>query len=121
MGWSDPDWNWGSANGAAHDAAARLRAALSSTESREAYLAAVSAGSASWEESKLALALLCQRAGKRCFAKHYGLDEEEQQEWRSLVAEMAACAFEGYRGDLLLADAIGERLGLSESKRLASV
>ena len=55
------------------------------------------------------------------FAKQYGLDEEEQQEWRSLVAEMAACAFEGYRGDLLLADAIGERLGLSESKRLASV
>ena len=35
------------------------------------------------------------------------------------MAEMAACAFEGYRGDLLLADAIGERLGLS--KRLASV
>ena len=67
------------------------------------------------------LALKCQRAAKRCYARVYGLDEEEQLNWRGLMNGLAECEFEGYRGDLLLADAIGERLGMIERKRLGSL
>ena len=35
--------------------------------------------------------------------------------------DMADCCFEGFRGDVLLAEAIIERLGLSEGKRLAAL
>lgn len=32
MGWSDPDWNWGYASGAAHVAAAEIRNRLNTAE-----------------------------------------------------------------------------------------
>ena len=35
--------------------------------------------------------------------------------------DMAACRFEGYQGDLLLAEEIGERLGPTESERLSAL
>jgi len=122
MSWSDPDWNWGSANGKAHDEALRLRKALRLPEQRQAFLTGVGMmDPLDWEDSKIVLALKCQRAAKKCFAKDYGLDGGEQQAWRSLMDDMAECAFEGYRGDVRLAEAIGDRLSLSESKRLASL
>ena len=78
-------------------------------------------GEVDLSDGKVVLALKCQRAAKKCYANAYGFDDEEQQQWRQLMDDIAACRFEEHRGDVLLADAIGERLGLIESKRLASV
>lgn len=113
MAWSDSEWEW--------DSAARLRSMLSTQAQRQQFMEALMNGDADWEDSKVVLALKCQRVAKRGNANAYGLDTEEQQVWRELMDDLAACRYEGYRGDLHLADAIGERLGLIESKRLASV
>ena len=121
MSWGDADWQWGSASGAAHKEAARMRAALATPDARAAFLAAAADGGADLEECKLALALACQRAAKRCYAKDYGLDADEQAAWRELIDAMADGGFEGHQGDARLAAAIGERLGLSERARLASL
>ena len=60
--------------------------------------------------------------GTRAFAGNdHGLDDDEQRSWRGLMVDMSACSFEGYRGDVLLAEAIIEREGLIEGKRLASL
>ena len=120
--WSDPEWNWGSANGKAHEAAARLRSSLSTPAQRESFLMDVGMmDPLDFEDSKIVLALKCQRAAKRCYAADYSLDDEEQQEWRALMNDMADCQFEGYGGDQKLAAAIGDRLGLIESKRLSNL
>lgn len=122
MSWSDPDWSWGSATGKAHDAARQLRESLDSPEARQQFVTGLGMmDPEDWEESKLVLALKIQRAAKRCYGKAHGLDQDEQSSWRALVDAMAACEFEGYRGDLRLAEAIIERLGLSEGKRVASL
>ena len=88
MGWSDPDWNWGSANGAAHDEAMKVRGALSTPEERSQFLFLVFAGQAPYEDIKMALALKCQHA------RNLGYDDE-QRSWEGLMEEMAACKFEG--------------------------
>lgn len=119
MSWSDPEWNFGSANGKAHAAATRLRAALSTPAEREEFLATLLRATASWEDAKTVLALKCQRASKRCFASEHDLDAEDQLAWRALMNEMVECRFEGYRGELGLADAIAERLTLTERMRLS--
>ena len=121
--WSDPGWNWGSANGEAHNEAMRLRASLSTPEKRERFLTDVGMlDEEDWEDSKVVLALACQRASKLCYAKDYpNLDKEAQLAWRALMNDMAACRFEGYQGDLLLAEEIGERLGPTESERLSAL
>ena len=122
MSWSDPDWQWGSATGEAHRQAQRLREELASPAERTRFLTGLGMMDADdFRDSKVVLALTCQRAAKRCFAAQYGLDEEEQQSWRSLMDDLAACRFEGNRGDLLLADAIMERVGLIEGKKLANL
>ena len=120
--WSDPDWKWGSASGKAHAEARRLRSALSSPEERERFLTGVGMMDPDdLAESKVVLALKIQRAAKRCFAAEHGLEAEEQAAWRALMDGMADCEFEGYRGDLRLAEAIIERLGLIEGKRLSAL
>ena len=122
MSWDDPDWNWGSANGEAHKEAARLRSSLSTAASREKFLTNIGMmDPLDFDDGKIVLALKCQRASKRCYAADYDLDEEEQQAWQALMDDMAACKFEGYGGDLKLAAAIGDRLGLIESKRLSNL
>ena len=122
MSWSDPDWKWGSASGKAHDTAQRLRSSLSTPEARSAFIRDVGMmDPQDFKDGKVVLALNIQRAAKRCYAADYGLDSEEQNSWRALMNEMADCQFEGYRGDVLLAEAIGDRLGLIESKRLAAL
>ena len=121
MAWSDASWAWGSATGDAHVEAGRLRGRLGAESARADFVRAVADGSASFEDAKLALALLCQRASKKCFAARHGLDEDERVRWGELVHELAQCAFEGPRGDVALADAIGERLGLIERARLNSL
>ena len=118
--WSEPGWNWGSANGDAHDEAMRLRSSLSTPEKRERFLTDVGMlDEEDWEDSKVVLALACQRAAKLCYAKDYpAFGEEDQLAWRALMNDMAACRFEGNQGGLLLADEIGVRLGPIESERL---
>ena len=63
MSWGSPAWNWGSANGKAHDEAAKLRGALATEAQRVDYLAAAKAGRISEASLKLALGLTMQRAG----------------------------------------------------------
>ena len=118
--WSEPGWNWGSANGDAHDEAMRLRSSLSTPEKRERFLTDVGMlDEEDWEDSKVVLALACQRAAKLCYAKDYpAFGKEDQLAWRALMNDMAACRFEGNQGGLLLADEIGVRLGPIESERL---
>jgi hypothetical protein len=74
-----------------------------------------------WVDSKVVLALKIQRATKRCYTGAHDLDEEECATWRALMDDMAACAFEGYRGDALLAEALIDRVSLVEGKRLANL
>ena len=120
--WSDADWQWGSAKGKAHAEAVRLRSALSTTEDREKFITGLGMmDREDWTDSKIVLALKIQRASKRCYADAHGLESEQQASWLSLMDAMADCEFEGYGGDLRLADAIMDRLGLIEAKRLGSL
>ena len=80
MSWGSPAWNWGSANGKAHDEAAKLRGALSTEAQRVDYLAAAKAGRISEASLKLALGLTMQRAGPA------RLPEPLQETYGSLVA-----------------------------------
>ena len=123
IAWSDPAWAWGSAKGEAHLAAAKLRASLDSVEAREAFLSSATAGEESMEDCTLALALLLQKATKKCYASRYGLeDEEDQVEWKELLEMMVEGQFEGgQRGEARMVEAIGERVGLSERARLSSL
>ena len=123
IAWSDPAWEWGSAKGEAHLAAAKLRASLDSVEAREAFLSSATAGEESMEDCTLALALLLQKATKKCYAVRYGLeDEEDQVEWKELLEMMVEGQFEGgQRGEAKMVEAIGERVGLSERARLSSL
>ena len=101
MGWDDPNWNWGSAIGTAHDEAMKVRAALATPEARKDFLFSVFAGQADQEEAKMALALKCQRA------RNLGYDTSD---WEGLMDAMAACKFEGEGGSERLCDAIRRRL-----------
>ena len=122
VAWSDPDWKWGSSDGMAHDVTKRLRDSLSTPMERERFLVDVGMlDEEEWDDSKVVLALKCQRASKRCYAVDYGLDERGQRSWRALMDDMAACKFEGYGGDMRLAEAIGDRLGASERERLSAL
>lgn len=115
MGWSDPSWKWGSAGGEAHNEAAKVRSALATREARAKFIQATSKGACSLDDAKMALALSCQRA------RNFGYDTDAGLRnrwafggmWESLMEEMAACKFEGGRGEEALAEAIWERLELS--------
>ena len=61
--WGTAAWNWGSAVGDAHDAAAELRSALSTEDARRDYLIALRNGRISEASAKLCFALTCQRSG----------------------------------------------------------
>ena len=122
--WSDPDWQWGSATGAAHAEAARLRASLQTPEQRSRFLTDVGMlDPLDFEDSKVVLALKIQRATSAAKPRleTYGLDADERAAWRQVMDDLAACRFEGHRGDELLADACIDRLGLIESKRLSAL
>ena len=112
MGWADPSWNWGSANGAAHDEAMKVRGALATPEARKSFLFLVFAGQAPIETVKMALALKCQRA------RNMGYDSP-QRGWEELMEEMAACRFEGSDGEELLCQAIRSRLATPPPEPLA--
>ena len=64
--WGTAAWNWGSAVGDAHDAAAELRSALSTEDARRDYLIAMRTGRVSEASAKLCFALThthCALAG----------------------------------------------------------
>ena len=66
MGWADPNWNWGSAIGEAHDLAQPLRARLNAdAAAREAWIKRLAAGEVDLEEAKLALGLRAQKARRQ--------------------------------------------------------
>ena len=117
MGWSDPTWNWGSANGAAHDEAMKVRQALATPEARVKFLQDTASGVESLEEGKMALALSCQRARNFGYDTDAGIRDGGRWpgggKWEALMEEMAACAFEGDGGDEALAEAIRRRLKAS--------
>jgi hypothetical protein len=99
MGWSSPNWNWGSAIGDAHDEAMRIRSELSTPESRIKFLQDNAAEAVPLEDAKMALALGCQRA------RNLGYDLPGKP-WELLMEDMAACKFEGEDGPDKLATAI---------------
>jgi hypothetical protein len=107
MAWSDSD-------------AAQVRKALTTPEQRSSFLDAVGMMDPDdFADSKIALALTIESASKDFDA--YGLDEDELLTWRSLADDIVNDQFDGYRGDLLLAEAIIDRVGLIESKRLSNL
>ena len=62
--WSNPEWNWGYANGLAHDYAAKLRRKLDTIEKREDFCKSVLENKEDVEDIKLCLALRFQRASR---------------------------------------------------------
>lgn len=119
MGWSDVGWNWGSANGDAHDVAMRVRSDLATPEARVKFLQDTSAGASSFDDAKMALALGCQRARNLGYDTADGVRDGGKWptggKWESLMEEMAACNFEGEgnSGNETLAEAIRKRLKAS--------
>ena len=103
MGWTSPNWNWGSAIGDAHDEAMRVRAALSTPEARRDFLQATASEDGDIEAAKMALALSCQRA------RNLGYDLQGRP-WENLMESMAACEYEGEDGLDKLAAAIRDIL-----------
>ncbi len=108
MSWASENWRWDQVDGDAHEMAQALRASLSTTSARVAFLSATAAGDWSstvdWEAAKVVLALKCQRAANQ------GYDNDGQ--WQALLDGLVACNYEGGpSGDARLAQAICERVG----------
>ena len=53
MGWNDPDWNWGSSEGKAHDVAMKTRNKLDTPQKREKWLENCSEDLVDVEEMKM--------------------------------------------------------------------
>ena len=104
--WGSEGWNWGSANGAAHDKAAIVRAQFAKRHRRTSFMAWAKCGTVDAGDLKMALALSCQRA------RNMGYDENEK--WESLMDEMAAAQYMDSKLEFIdypkLAGAVNERL-----------
>lgn len=117
VGWASPEWRWGSAGGAAHDEAMRVRALLSTPAERAKFCASAEVGTADFEDLKLVLALKCQRA------RNLGYDEPGASGagsgaglWEALMNDMASCWFEGDGGPTKLQAAIAAKLAESAAR-----
>ena len=96
--WGTAQWNWGYAQGAAHDAAAELRSALSTEDARRDYLIALRTGRVSEASAKLCFALTCQRSGSALpapFNDAYSALVRGEYENDAGFADLAACAAPG--------------------------
>jgi len=103
--WGSPEWQWGSADGAAHEVAARVRDELNRPHRRSVFITYAKGNTADLVDLKMALALSCQRA------RNLGYDEPDGR-WEALMEECAAATFE-HEGLIelnKLADAVNERL-----------
>lgn len=114
MSWKDPQWNWGSAAGKAHDVAMTTRGKLRSKEERQKWLEALAVNSVDPEEMKMVIALRMQLASRQgkdgCGAG-----------W-NLMCDMADCKYEdsggieALKGDLeILRDKLPDHLVTSVS------
>ena len=103
--WGSEGWNWGSADGEAHNVAARVRENFAKPHRRSALVSYCKTGSVDLFDVKMVLALSCQRA------RNLGYDEADGR-WESLMNEMAAGAFEEDNMIIRdkLADAVNKRL-----------
>jgi len=103
--WGSPEWQWGSADGAAHEVAARVRAEFEKSHRRSAFLTYARCGSADLVDLKMALALKCQRA------KNMAYDDADGR-WAALelLIERAEFEHEGLIELNKLAAAVNERL-----------
>ena len=96
--WGTAAWNWGSAVGDAHDAAAELRSALSTEDARRDYLIALRTGRISEASAKLCFALTCQRSGSALpapFNDAYSALVRGEYENDAGFADLATCAAPG--------------------------
>ena len=104
--WGSEGWNWGSANGAAHDKAAIVRAQFAKRHRRTSFMAWAKCGTVDAGDLKMALALSCQRA------RNLGYDENGK--WESLMEEMASAKYMDAKLEFIdypkLAGAVNERL-----------
>ena len=104
--WGSEGWNWGSANGAAHDKAAIVRAQFAKRHRRTSFMAWAKCGTVDAGDLKMALALSCQRA------RNLGYDENGK--WESLMDEMADAQYMDAKLEFIdypkLAGAVNERL-----------
>ena len=73
--WGSEGWNWGSANGAAHDKAAIVRAQFAEAPPTNLLHGLGQRGTVDAGDLKMALALSCQRA------RNLGYDEGGKWEW----------------------------------------
>ena len=94
MSWNDPDWNWGYADGLAHDVAMKVRKNLRSEGQRESYIQELRRGDVDIESFKISFALRCQCAFREgCDGDGFGF---------FLMNKMAGCNYEQANGRLLL-------------------
>ena len=104
--WGSEGWNWGSANGAAHDKAAIVRAQFAKRHRRTSFMAWAKCGPVDAGDLKMALALSCQRA------RNLGYDENGK--WETLMEEMADAQYMDSKLEFIdypkLAGAVNERL-----------
>ena len=103
--WGSPEWMWGSAEGEAHVAAARVREELSKPHRRAAMLSYARMGAVDFFDLKMALALTCEKAANE------GYDTEDGQ-WKALLGEIEAAEYEegGMIDQEKLAAAVNTRL-----------
>ena len=106
MSWSDPNWNWGSAVGKAHDVAITTRARLRTMEARKAWIEEIASGGddVDVEELKMVIALrmqLSSRQGKDGCGVGW-----------NIMCDLAECRYEGAGLALLKEDlqALAEKL-----------
>eukprot|EP00629_Pelagomonadales_sp_RCC1024_P013112 CAMPEP_0119265294 /NCGR_PEP_ID=MMETSP1329-20130426/4142_1 /TAXON_ID=114041 /ORGANISM="Genus nov. species nov., Strain RCC1024" /LENGTH=193 /DNA_ID=CAMNT_0007265111 /DNA_START=113 /DNA_END=691 /DNA_ORIENTATION=- len=106
--WASPEWQWGSASGAAHEVAARVRKQFTKRHRRTSFLAWAKCGTVDMVDLKMTVALMCQKA------VNAGADAPDGR-WGSLVDAMARAEFmkeddDAFIDGLKLAMAVNERL-----------
>ncbi len=107
-GWSSPHWNWGYAQGEAHDLAISVRNNLRTTTSRENFIAGCLDDRIDIEEIKMVLALRFQMAARQ------GKDGNGIG-W-NIMNEMADCKYESEDGIRLLCADLNELITKLPSK-----
>jgi len=97
--WGSPGWKWGSADGEAHEVAARVREDYARPHRRSALVSYAKSGSVDFFDLKMVLALSCQRA------RNMGYDEADGR-WEKLMDRMGAGEFE--EENLILQEKLAE-------------
>jgi len=113
QGWDSENWKWGSPDGEAAAAVARVREKLATQENRERFMKAMDEGRADIEDIKVALALMIE-----------GCPEEDNRmprhkQWKPLLEDMKNGNYEGQvdgelvDGEMKLKAALNARMARS--------